>query len=95
MPFRPTRLPAAVALLFLVASPAAHAIDPVQVYPGASTPGTHILDHKTLLGQVDDRSWFEANIPFLDVPDAQIQQVYYYRWQTYKEHLVYTGPIYG
>ncbi|MCQ8239428.1 MGH1-like glycoside hydrolase domain-containing protein [Rhizosaccharibacter radicis] len=62
---------------------------------GPAPAGTHFLPHATLLGAVDDPNWFLRNIPFLEVPDAQIQQVYYYRWETYKEHLAYTGSIYG
>lgn len=73
----------------------AHAVDPAAIPRGDAIKGTHVLDHKALLGNVNDPEWFEANIPFVEVPDPQIQQVYYYRWQTYKEHLVYTGPIYG
>lgn len=60
-----------------------------------ATGGTSFLNHAALLGSADDPGWYEANIPFLEVPDRQIQDVYYYRWQTYKEHLVYTGPEYG
>ena len=57
--------------------------------------GTSFLDHDKLLSNLEDREWFEANIPLLEVPDQNIQDVYYYRWQTYKEHLVYTGAQYG
>ncbi|KAL0469382.1 hypothetical protein QR685DRAFT_544927 [Neurospora intermedia] len=61
----------------------------------AAALGTNFLNHTSLLTGLEDPSWFEENIPFLDVPDAQIQAVYYYRCQTYKEHLVYTGAQYG
>ncbi|TKA12366.1 MGH1-like glycoside hydrolase domain-containing protein [Actinacidiphila oryziradicis] len=61
----------------------------------SASAGTSFLDHDALLSGVQDPAWFKANIPFLDVPDQQIRDVYYYRWQTYKEHLVYTGPEYG
>ncbi len=71
------------------------AIDPASPYPGAAPGGTSFLNKPALLGAVNDPAWFLNNIPFLDVPDAQIQQVYYYRWQTYKEHLIYTGSVYG
>jgi hypothetical protein len=57
--------------------------------------GTTFLNHASLLTGREDPDWFEQNVPFLDVPDTQIQAVYYYRWQTYKEHLVYTGAQYG
>jgi len=70
------------------------AVQPPSRYPRLPQ-GTAFLDHGALLGAVEDPAWFEANIPFLDVPDQQFQSVYYYRWQTYKEHLVYTGPEYG
>ncbi len=72
----------------------AAAVETPNPYP-AMPAGTSLLNHSSLLGNVNDPAWFEANIPFLDVPDQQIQSVYYYRWQTYKEHLVYTGPQYG
>ncbi|KAF5667458.1 coagulation factor 5 8 type domain-containing protein [Fusarium heterosporum] len=61
----------------------------------ASSAMTNFLDPEALLEGLGDRDWFKKNIPLLDVPDKAIQQVYYYRWQTYKEHLVYTGPQYG
>jgi hypothetical protein len=74
-------------------APAA-AVQPPTPYPRIP-PGTAFLNHAALLGNVQDPAWFQTNIPFLEVPDQQIQSVYYYRWQTYKEHLVYTGPEYG
>ncbi|KAF5586119.1 coagulation factor 5 8 type domain-containing protein [Fusarium pseudoanthophilum] len=61
----------------------------------SSAGGTAILDRDLLLQGLEDQPWFEKNIPLLDIPDKQIQEVYYYRWQTYKEHLVYTGTKYG
>jgi hypothetical protein len=59
--------------------------------------GTHFLDHTALMNAagLTDQSWYEANIPFLDVPDQQLQNVYYYRWSTWKEHLNYLGPADG
>nr|RBQ91840.1 hypothetical protein FVER53263_20963 [Fusarium verticillioides] len=57
--------------------------------------GTAILDPHLLLKGLEDQPWFEKNIPLLNIPDKQTQEVYYYRWQTYKEHLVYTGTEYG
>ena len=86
--------PATWLATFIFATPAL-AIDPPSPYPGAAPGGTNFLDKPALLGPVDDPAWFLHNIPFLEVPDQQIQQVYYYRWQTAKEHLIYTGSIYG
>ncbi|KAF4414783.1 coagulation factor 5 8 type domain-containing [Fusarium acutatum] len=56
---------------------------------------TEFLNHGQLLNGLENPQWFEKNIPLLDVPDKYIKEVYYYRWQTYKEHLVYTGAQYG
>ena len=54
--------------------------------------GSPLLDHAALLGDVPDKAWYEANIPFVDVPDTAIRDTYYYRWRTFKEALKYTGP---
>jgi hypothetical protein len=29
-------------------------------------------------------AWFEYNIPYVDLPDENIEQIYYYRWHTYR-----------
>ncbi|SEF24047.1 NPCBM-associated, NEW3 domain of alpha-galactosidase [Amycolatopsis pretoriensis] len=42
-----------------------------------------------------DPAWYEANIPFVDLPDATMQSVYYYRWRVWKEHLRYTDTANG
>lgn len=66
---------------------------------GASVPapsgGTHFLDHSASLAGYADPAWYEANIPFVDLPDATMQSVYYYRWRVWKEHLRYTDPADG
>lgn len=63
-------------------------------YPSVG-PGTHFLNDDALLAGVKEPDWYKANIPFLDVPDQQIQQTYYYRWRTWKEHVRATGPANG
>ncbi|HUQ55035.1 MGH1-like glycoside hydrolase domain-containing protein [Lentzea sp.] len=62
-----------------------------DLYPAVGA-GTSFLDHADLLGTVPEPAWYEANIPFVDVPDREIRDTYYYRWRTYKEALKYTGP---
>lgn len=84
------------------AASAVHPADPGQV-PVAATPpvrpqpvtGTHLLDHGSYLAGLNDPNWYEANIPFVDLPDKTIQDVYYYRWRVWKEHLRYTNPTDG
>ena len=34
-----------------------------------------------------DAPWFLQNIPFLEIDDPEIQQIYYYRWKLYRAHL--------
>lgn len=34
-----------------------------------------------------DAPWFLQNIPFIEIDDAQIQQIYYYRWKLYLSHI--------
>jgi hypothetical protein len=63
-------------------------------YPAAG-PGTHFLNDDALIAGFKEPGWYKANIPFLDVPDQQIQQAYYYRWRTWKEHIRATGPANG
>jgi hypothetical protein len=74
-------------------APAAHAAA-ADAYPSVGR-GTHFLDDNALLGNTDEKSWYEANIPFLDVPDKTIQDVYYYRWRVWKEHVRPTGTANG
>lgn len=39
-----------------------------------------------------DAPWFLHNIPFLEIDDVSIQQIYYYRWQLYRAHIREIGP---
>ncbi len=64
---------------------------PASAYPDVG-PGTHFLDDASLLAGMSQPGWYEANIPFLSVPDQTLQSVYYYRWRVWKEHLSETQP---
>ncbi|MFD2419952.1 MGH1-like glycoside hydrolase domain-containing protein [Amycolatopsis pigmentata] len=83
-----------VAALFtgLIAAPpvTAGAAPAPPMYPQVG-PGTHLLDHSAKLAGFVEPDWYEANIPFVDLPDKAIEDTYYYRWRTYKEALKYTG----
>jgi hypothetical protein len=50
----------------------------VPVYPEIG-PTTHFLDHGALIAGFAESGWYKANIPFIDIPDKQIQEIYYYR----------------
>lgn len=56
---------------------------------------TSFLDHDYLLSNLDDPNWFEHNVGILDTPSQELQDVYYYRWQMYREHIYYTSAQYG
>ncbi|MGW1885855.1 MGH1-like glycoside hydrolase domain-containing protein [Streptomyces sp. NPDC001970] len=66
----------------------------LPMYPEVGR-GTAVLDHEALLGDVVEAEWYEANIPFVDVPDQAIKDTYYYRWRVIKHALKYTGPEEG
>ena len=34
-----------------------------------------------------DAPWFLDRIPFLEIDDAEIQEIYYYRWKLYRAHI--------
>lgn len=34
-----------------------------------------------------DAPWFLENIPFLEIDDREIQEIYYYRWKLYRSHI--------
>lgn len=54
--------------------------------------GTHFIDKDVKLAGFANRGWLKANIPFLDLPASQqqLEDVYYYRWRVWQEHLQYT-----
>src|SRR5262249_4188266 len=73
----------------------------VQVHPGERAPGVlqpadfrHYFgqfssDEKEVLGEDDPFpwEWFENNIPLLDVPDKEIEEIYYFRWYAFQKHI--------
>jgi predicted GH43/DUF377 family glycosyl hydrolase len=36
---------------------------------------------------VSDAQWIAANVPLFECPDKDLQEIYYFRWHVYKEHL--------
>ncbi len=38
-----------------------------------------------------DAPWFLRNIPFLEIDDAEIQRIYYYRWKLFRAHIRQIG----
>jgi hypothetical protein len=49
---------------------------------------TNFLNKPQLVGAyAPDTPWYTANIPFLEISNPQIQQIYYYRWSLLKSHI--------
>lgn len=61
-------------------------------YPPADSylQTTNFLNHTSYLEGLDDQQWYLDNIPFIDLPDQQIQDVYYYRTSVVKRHIKWT-----
>lgn len=51
--------------------------------------GTSFLDHETPISAFAGKSFLRHNIPFIDIPDSLIQDVYYYRWTSIQRNLRY------
>ena len=51
--------------------------------------GTSFLDHETPITGYDGKSFLRENIPYIDIPDFNIQEIYYYRWSALARHLHY------
>lgn len=59
--------------------------------PGTSNiKGTSFLDHETPIANFTGKTFLRDNIPYIDIPDKTIQDVYYYRWSSLARHLHYT-----
>ena len=53
-----------------------------------AVPGT------TMIPNEDTWNFLEANIPFFECPDRDIEEVYYYRWWTFRKHIKKTPEGY-
>ena len=62
---------------------------PPPVYPEVG-PTTHFVNQDTVLTGFPEPAWYKANVPFIDLPDQTIQNVYYYRWRVAHEAQKYT-----
>lgn len=95
----------ALAAPVVAAAPPAATAAPVTSTPGVPDdptsaaldrpevgPGTSFVDVREKLDGYADPDWYAANVPVVDLPDADAEAVYYYRWRVLKEHLRYTEP---
>jgi len=66
----------------------------------ACSPQKDIIDRDAVFARYNwwdsrDFGWYEDRIPFVETPDNQINEVYYYRWEVMKTHLTYGSPETG
>ena len=52
--------------------------------------GTSFLDQDGPIQGFFGKTFLKDNIPYIDIPDSNIQDVYYYRWSSLQRHLRYT-----
>ena len=52
----------------------------------------NLIDKNSKIKNFTEKNWFLENIPFIEIPDKVIEDVYYYRWSSHKRHLVYISP---
>jgi F5/8 type C domain len=67
---------------------------PPPVYPKVG-PTTHFVNQDAVLSGFPEPAWYQANVPFIDLPDQTIENVYYYRWRVAHEAQKYTGAKNG
>jgi len=46
-------------------------------------------DEREMLGKSEPLQWewFQQNIPWLDVPDKSLEEIYYFRWYSFQKHI--------
>src|ERR1043165_2461921 len=78
------RLSLALVVAFLLSTQSAAQRVPTSALPPQAAPQIMKIA-ATRFGA--DAPWFVDNIPFLIIDDAELEQVYYYRWKLYRSHL--------
>ncbi|MFM7150645.1 MAG: MGH1-like glycoside hydrolase domain-containing protein, partial [Gemmataceae bacterium] len=66
---------------------------PVAAQP--SLPSPRALLEAENFWDNKDWDWYQANIPFFECPDKDLQTTYYYRWELLTKHLTYGSPNSG
>lgn len=57
-----------------------------------SAQTTNFINKDSKLEGLAEPQWYKENIPFIDIPDREIEEVYYYRWSSHKRHVRYSTP---
>jgi hypothetical protein len=75
--------------MLLAASHSAPSFSQSPPHPDSVANRTSFLDHDTYISSFFGQTFLKENIPFIDIPDQLIQDVYYYRWTSLQRHLRY------
>ncbi len=43
------------------------------------------------ISNADSWNWLQKEIPFFDCPDKEVEEIYYFRWWSFRKHLVQTA----
>ncbi|KAI3319574.1 Six-hairpin glycosidase [Xylariaceae sp. AK1471] len=82
-------LSAIAAILVLTTTSAAHHQLLIPPQLKAEVKGTSFLDHESPIAGFLGQTFLRDNIPYIDIPDSLIQDVYYYRWTSLQRNLRY------
>lgn len=74
-----------------------YAQDPIRPYPLPDNylVETSFLNHALYVQDLDDPQWYYDNIPFVDLPDQSMQDVFYYRASVIKRHIKWNHEGHG
>ncbi|KAI2614748.1 Six-hairpin glycosidase-like protein [Hypoxylon fragiforme] len=79
-----------VRILWVFAGPlAGRELFPPTEQEDEDVKGTSFLDHEKPISTFAGKTFLRHNIPYIDIPDALVQDVYYYRWTTIQRNLRY------
>jgi hypothetical protein len=97
IPRRPGRFVSAAAVLLLLAIwPATGAQSFYVLKPEAFT---HHIEHfnrmenenwTNLVSNAQSWGWLRTNVPFFECPDREVEEIYYFRWWSFRKHLKQT-----
>jgi hypothetical protein len=85
-----------ILLPLLIPGTSVFAVDFAALDPAAFAPYIerfHAMEDENLTNFVSDAQswdWLRANIPFFECPDREVEEIYYFRWWSFRKHLVQT-----
>jgi hypothetical protein len=90
-----------VCFVCFVVNPLSHAADTFVILKPAAF--THHIEHfnsmepETIVTQIPNSNswaWLQKNIPLFECPDRDVEEIYYFRWWSFRKHLKQTPKGY-